>query len=291
MIVLRSIPLSFSVFWRFLVVLPLFAPIALAVVLSLSLILPFLAGIFSSIAMTFAALLAIRGGMQARGVSLTPVFGRLMVSSIQWGLFETIVYAVIMISIGLALWLATPIDPSELGDVVRQADPDVGLELLTSSPAVLAIGLGGLCLIFGLSVSFSVPKAAAAYSAGVKVRPLEFLWGFGTSIFSLAVVMIAAGVISLLSGAVFGTAALVGYGFGHAVAWITQGRPPAEPPVSLVVLVGLALVQIWTYCWFYAACTLAFLRRLERVEADRGNEPIVPQAEPVDVRELRKSRE
>jgi hypothetical protein len=291
MIVLRSIPLSFSVFWRFLVVLPLFAPIALAVVLSLSLILPFLAGVFSSIAMAFAALLAIRGGLQARGASLTPVFRRLLVSSIQWGLFETVVYAVIGISIGLALWLATPFGPSELSDLVRQADPDVGLEFLTSSPAVLAIGLGGLCLIYGLSLSFSVPKAAAAYSAGEKVRPLDFFWGFGTSFFSLAVVMIAAGVIALFSGALFGTAALVGYGFGHVVAWITQGRPPAMPAPGLAMLAGLALIQIWTYCWFYAACALAFLRQLDRVEAEPGAERIVPQAEPVDVRALRKSRE
>jgi hypothetical protein len=289
MIVLKSIPLSLSVFWRFLVVLPLFVPIALAVVLSFSLVLPFLAGVFSNIALTFATLVAIRAGFQAQGVSLTPVFSKLFFSSVKWGLFETVVYAVLAVTLALLLWLLTPFGPSELGGLARKADAKGGLEFVLSNPAILGVALVGSCLIYGLAVAFSVPKAAAAYSAGEKVRPLEFLWGFGSGFFSIAVVIIASGLVSLFSGALLGSAGFVGYAVAQLVSWLTQNRPPEMPVAGLAALAGLTLLQIWSFCWIAAACALAFLQRLKRLEAER--ERMVPAAEPVDLRALRKSRE
>lgn len=292
MIFLRSIPLSFSVFWRFLVVLPLFLPVAGVLVLVYSLFLPFLAAFFAQIAIAFAMMLALRGAYQARGVSGVSVFGRLFVAALKWGFFEAFVYLLIGFAMALAFWALAVMDLEQIGALLASPEPPALRDLLSASPVVLGIGIVGTGLIYGLSVAFMVPKAAAGYAAGNAAEPLDFFWGFGTGFVSLALVMLAAAAISYLTGAMAGAAELLLHSVAVVSDWATgtEGDQPL-PVAALALLAGLVLLQIWTFCWTYAAAAEAFLQRHARIAEARAAERVLPLSDPEELRALRKSRQ
>lgn len=291
MIILRSIPLSFSVFWRFLVVMPLFVPLAGLVVLAFSLVFPFLAGLFAQIATTFAVMLALRGAYQARGVSGASVFGKLFGAALKWAGFELVVYLVIGIGIALALWLSAQLDME--GAIALLETPSLGgiWAFFAASPFSSTVAVIGIAVLYGLSIGFLVPKAAAGYSAGADAPGFDFFEGFGVSFLSLAVVAVASYAVSYLSGAAAGSVALVELAVNGLTSWWTGLRMEAPQQAALIKLALLVLVQIWSFCWLYAAAALAFLNHLGRIESVREAESIVPRTDPDELRALRKARQ
>lgn len=197
MIFLRAIPFSFSILWRYAIVLPLlilamimFGIVAILPVLIIGLIAPFLgvlvAASFGAAAGVVPIMVGTRVGMQAKEVRPSNTYFGLMLPALGYGLFEAFcVFLIIALSV-IVYVLGTPLTPEDFIAV----DPDDygGLfAMMTDASPVLTIGcivIGG-GLIFALRACLLMPLTGASVGADPSGRAHTPFYGIGSGFSSL----------------------------------------------------------------------------------------------------------
>ena len=290
MIILKAFPISLGIFWRLLIVIPVFLVIATPFVVTFTLFLPFVGRFSSSVASAFFLLVGIRAGFQACKVYTAPVFNRLLMSSIKWGIFEYFVYLLIFMFLFLGVWVVGLYDLDDYRTLFDRFDPEVWWDFFSVSPYLSTIGGITVALILGLSTAFAVPKAAAAHSAGQRTYELNFFWGFGAGFVPILAVTLGAYAVMYHSGAYDAIFDMIFAGFEY-INHVAFNEPEPEITESLIFrfAIGVAL-SFWLYCYWYAVVTVAFLDRYRKAEDKRLKVSKVPVKHEVDLSDLRKRR-
>ncbi len=289
MILLKSIPLSLGVLWRFFIVMAVFFPIAFVVTAVFSLI-PIIGSVVSTVVSAFATLVGFRIAFQAAGAYSAPVFRRLLVGAIKWGMLETLIYGIVFVVILLLFAGAAQLLEDQYAALGE--DPRFGdlLDIIISSPLMLSVGAFSLGLFYLVSTLLAVPKAATAYSAGNKSQQLPLFWGTGYAFLTMLIISVAGTMIMYWSGGFAQLFALLLHALDLVGALIKKSSLPWLSNEEYLWMGGAVVLNIWTYCWWYAAGGLAVIVRLEEIEAARVAARPTEVTHSVDLTELRKSR-
>ncbi|WP_108814577.1 hypothetical protein [Loktanella sp. Alg231-35] len=197
MIFLRALPFSFSILWRYVIVLPLliialffFGIVAIIPVAVIMLVSPFV-GVLVAAACGAAAgvvpiMVGMRVGLQAKRVRPRNSYPGLMLPAIGYGFFEAFTALIILVGGVAAFVFFTPLTPADFEAI----NPDntsavLGLLFQTSPVLTLAVGLIGGGLVLGLHAALLMPMAGAAVGADPSGRPHTPFYGFGSNFFSL----------------------------------------------------------------------------------------------------------
>jgi hypothetical protein len=308
MIVLRSLVLSFSVFWRLLIVMPVVIPITMVVAFAFSLVFFPLANLFVTIAQVFIGMIGIRAGMQALGAWNPPSLEKLILTSLKWGLLCFVLGLMIGIVAGVTVFALEGEGAwRQLQSALLANSGNLWWTLATSGTPLGWIVVGTIALIYAIGAALMVPMAASAHAASEKAQRLDVFWSFGASFPAMLVVLIGSAAVAAACGALFLSHAVVQDALIAAAAWLDGASPAAVPVDAMLRIAALLLVELWTYAWIFAAASLAFVRRRDEAAADSAVVPAPPAAaasgiaarapagpetpSAVDVRALRKSRE
>mgnify|MGYP000185694069 CR=1 FL=1 len=318
MLLLRSVPLSFSIFWRFLIVIPFwmlaYIPIMILMVLiaGVSALVPVF-GILIAAVVLFALsgmmgmhplLLATRLGLIVRGIKGEPSKKKLIVAAMGYGVVEGFL-GLVVISVGVLGVMLMP--GSNVGELFQGAAPrpEMIQQVLTQGIAILVFPL--IFIVLGLFRVTLLPVLAGAAAGRDPERnhhtPMN---GFGANFLSLLGLMI------------LGMVLVVVFTFLLVTAVFAFGLPGTGIPVDgalpdtvgtfgsflnrsyLFIAVGNILIWCWVICLQAAGATLSYEARLDKSDklvrifgddtsdADTAKAPV--QRHPVDIAELRRSR-
>ena len=201
MLFLRSILFSFSILWRYVIVLPLlilalimFGIAAIFPVFMIGLVAPFfavlVAGACGAAAGVVPIMVGTRVGLQAKKVRPKNTYFGLILPSIGYGLFEAI-SVLIVVALGTGAYvLMTPLTGADFM-AIDSSDTDAAFALLRETSPVLSWGLviGGAAVIFALRACLLVPLAGASIGSDPSGRSHTPFYSFGagfTSLFPLA---------------------------------------------------------------------------------------------------------
>lgn len=292
MIIFQSFFLSFSTFWRYLIVMPFVVGIAFVLILGFMFIFPLVAILIYLVASTFSALIAIRGALAAKGVFGEPVLSRLLTASLGYGLLQTFFYLLMYFAAILVVMIIGIYELEDVNQALMSGDTDNLKQLFYSHPMMMSVAIGTLLAVNAFSCALLVPMSASAYSASRKAKPLDFFWGFGASFISLSIVLIFVNLIAFGTDVYTKSVEFISYGIMYAMTKLTGARGLFTPVEAdeIIIMAFCFLASVWLFCWQYAAGALAFLKRREKIEQRKVAESSGPVEHPVDLAELRKSR-
>ena len=210
MIFLRAIPFSFSILWRYAIVLPVliialffFGIVAIIPVLIITLASPFVGTLVAAAGGAAAGVVPImvgmRVGLQAKKVRPRNTYLGLMLPAIGYGFFEAFCALIILVGSIAAFVLTTPLTAADFEAADRDnANALIGLLFQSSPFLTLAVGLIGGGLIIALHAALLMPMAGAAVGADPSGRQHTPFYGFGRGFFSLFFLVLISQIGALL---------------------------------------------------------------------------------------------
>ncbi len=324
MLFLRSLPLSLSVFWRFLLVMPLwlilYIPIGIlgALVMVVASLVPVL-GILVAIALILALngmmaihpmLLAIRLGLQVRGIKGEKSNKKLLVAAMGYGGLEAF-FALVVFGVGGALLIFSA-SGKEFVDVFVGGPDGVGQfeQLFADGPAALFVL--AVLLLLGLFRVALLPVLAGAAAGRDPERyhhtPMN---GFGKRfpgvMFALIMSVILMGLLYYLMITAFAKYGIYSGGPGFPFSESDIAAPGGAGDLYsglftmvLPVFLGNLLIVAWVICLQAATAALTFEDRLGNMgdrkampgpdRAKREKPGVAAGKQTVDIAELRRSR-
>jgi hypothetical protein len=280
-LLLKSLPLSLTTFWHYLVTLPFLAIVAF--LLLLSSFLPFVGYFVPGTVAVFCLMVGFRCALAARGHGNSPDFGALLRASL--------VFCVVNIVATFLIGLIA----AALFYVVRFAVPLLGIS--ADNPQHTTIWIGGgtvtiyLILLCIYSSAIAVPMTAAAAAATDRGRTASPIFGLGTGMFSLTFIML----VWMFGGnvfSIFGEVTTIFFMLATALFAAINGKDiPWEWSVDTGKLAGATLFMTWASSWFFATAVLAWEKAVQRIEHDGVAAKEVQRTTSTDIRALREARE
>lgn len=290
MIILRAIPLSFAILWRYLLVLP-FVILALIVFGAICVMFAFISAIVSPVlailvvlaftiaASTIPVMVGTRLGLQAQEIIPKNGYMGLLGPAMGYGLFEGI-SVLIILSGAFALYLvATPMTAAGLMAALEGPEDSVLPALLAVSPAttLTLVGLTGFAIIT-LRAALLVPLTGASVGFDPEGRTHTPFYGFGVNLLPLLLlVAVTYGLWALvmpLAGAIFAQ-------LGYVDAFLSIMAQLEEPgadfwevastySTELTILVGgSVLAYVWVLSLQCAGAAAAFRKLMNRTDEAR----------------------
>lgn len=210
MIFLRAIPFSFSILWRYAIVLPVliialffFGIVAIIPVLIIMLASPFVGTLVAAACGAAAGVVPImvgmRVGLQAKELRPRNTYLGLMLPAIGYGFLEAFCALIILVASVAAFVLTTPLTAADFEAIDRDnTNAVIGLLFQTSPILTLAVGLIGGGLIIALHAALLMPMAGAAIGADPSGRPHTPFYGFGSGLFPLFFLVLISQIGALL---------------------------------------------------------------------------------------------
>ncbi len=290
-LIFQSIPLSFAVLWRLMILLPFLGAFAFFMITGFGFIGSIWALISAIMATTIASITAIRAGLAARDVWTPPVFNRLIVASFKYGIFFQIVYILFSVLAGLLIVTLSIYGFSDLNSLLIGKKYVSDLDVL-SGASTLLYTLAVLGLVFMVfHTGMLVPLAAASYGVGEKVEDFDFFWGFGAGFFGLFVISMFTTIATFAIGVPFAFGQLYALALSWFLSTFMDVRPLELSSAELIESGLLVLAGLWLFSLQYAAAAQAFLNRRESMVAEKVQQNTFPAADPTELRALRNSRE
>jgi hypothetical protein len=278
---LKSLPLSLTTFWHYLITLPFLAVVAF--LLLLSSFLPIVGYLVPGTVAVFCMMVGLRCALAARGHGNSPDFGALLRASL--------VFCVVNIVATFLIGLIA----AALFYVVRFAAPLLGIG--ADNPQHTTVWIGGgtitiyLVLLCIYSSAIAVPMTAAAAAATDRGRTASPIFGLGTGMFSLTLIML----VWMFGGSffsIFGEVTTIFFMLATALfAAINSDEIPWEWSFDTGRLMGATLFMIWASSWFFATAVLAWEKAVQRREQDSVAANTVQRTSSTDIRALREARE
>lgn len=322
MLVFQAFPLSFSIFWRFALALPiiliglfLYGFIGGLISFLLGLIFPplaifvtFLIGASSGV---IPALVGARFGLQARGIRPKVGYRALIVPALAYGTVEGITATICMAFAIGAFFLLTSFSSANLA--VLAENPELAARLWDPSltlpvVAALAISFFGICAI---RAALLVPVASGSIGRDPDDRPYTPFRHFGASFGSIFALVILS-YIGLIF--IYAVAVIVVFATGFftqlqdefvELSSMINGFAPIRPLWSLIGLfVANVLIGFWAFSLQSAGGALGFLKLRDELgtathvdteqpiaQPSAAIPPTGPRLSSDELRALRKSRE
>jgi hypothetical protein len=308
----RTLMLSLSIFWRMVLVIPVYITFATcfafgALFIPLSgLMIAAVAGLTAPALLAMTALLliaftmisvianiiAIRAGLSARDAWGPPDFIRLLKVGFQYSLFHTLASLFIL---GLATGALIVLHLSGVVEgmaELNRINPNDLTTLQNLHPAVLTIaGLASL-ILYIIMAAMQTPLAAAAHGVNMKAHQPDFFHGFGDR-FIIQFIIVVVTNTALMVLQVYNLIAAIPFVLYAIIAG--DGVPPhvrvAFASMDTVLVVGgLMLFGIWLISLLNAAATQSYLDLTRRRAAAEAVVVAAQRADPDELRGLRQSR-
>ncbi|MFQ6548714.1 hypothetical protein AADZ90_012200 [Aestuariibius sp. 2305UL40-4] len=312
MFFLRTFALSFSIYWRFLIVVPLIgllfiaffvAAIGIGFVLSL-VSLPLAVIVIAMlilIANAIPLLIALRLGASAKGEEVNGTYRDLFLPALGYGFIEMLAVMILSAIVVFAVAVLSPYGVSELQDFLSEAEtvPETAFEDVSTIVPLFAAPFLIFVAASIVRAALLVPMTASAVGAGMHGRSYPFLWKVGGGFIPVFIICL----ISFLSPVLIGIAGnqvlqVIGLddeirqfwdafqnrqtGSFFDVPFATEGY--AVGAISLLLL-------LWFFCLQAAAGVTAF-RKIATIEDHTlAEERQVDRMSAEDLRAMRKSRQ
>ena len=298
LLVLRSLRVSVTGFWRYLVVLPFLLAVVLAVLIFYTMLLRIIPLLFLAFPLiiaglfVFAFLVAIRTALASVGEYGSPLFLRLLKAGLVFALIQAVLFLVIKFNGFQGLLLAEGLSFWDIRHVFKTAAEEGSARVYLSfwNPLIWIVLALFLAAIAYVSVGILVPMAASAWSASEERAPLDPIWGFGSQFLPLAVVVAVTYVVQITFAANFKIFEMIMLMVGNFFDWIAAREVEWPEPAYLFDLTVGFLVGSFLYYWQATAAALAFLAERKRREIVREAALFTPEVERIDPRSLRKAR-
>ncbi|MGL5009393.1 MAG: hypothetical protein ACRC6I_05890 [Paracoccaceae bacterium] len=278
----RSFPLSFHTLWRYLLILPLLAPVAILFAIVAGFI-PVVNLLVPGTITAFFAIMGIRCALAARGHSQPPDYGQLLRVSFVFGFINVVAQYGIKL-IGAALGWAL----SLIGVEVTTIGLMTGLA--SWSPywnVILLIGLAPYALY---ASAIAVPMTAATVSGSGRSPDASIFFGLGAGMFSLSLILL----VWLVAGSFFSIVGEVWTMFAMLLSTLTTLARGDEitwgTGLHSVELIACSILMTWASSWFYATAVLAWEDASQRKAASRATSVNVNRPTADTLRALREAR-
>ncbi len=322
MLVFQAFPLSFSIFWRFALALPIiliglflygFAGGFISFILGLvfpplAFFVSFLIGASSGV---IPAMIGARFGLQACGIKPKSKYHAMIVPAIAYGAVEGITATICAaLAVGLFLLLAS-FNSTNLALLAE--NPDLAAELWDPAltlpvVAAAAVFFLGICAI---RAGLLVPIASGSIGRDPDDRPYTPFRHFGASFFPIFILVIVS-YVGLIFIYALATIAVFATGFvtqlqedAVELTGMINGYNPIRPIWSFIGLfIANMLIGFWAFSLQSAGGALGFLKlreelgtspQFETLQSDEQQSPAVtptgPRLSSEELRALRKSRE
>ncbi len=310
MIILRAFPLSFSILWRFLIVLP-FLLVFLVLYVLLSVFWGFFAALISPLiaigiilAMTFVMamipmMVGTRLGLQARGEAVDGSYVNLFLPSLGYGAFEAVTKLIVTFgAAGLLVLFSGGGSATEVTELAAGAvDP--------FSDLTLDGGVSGSGWLFlATSLIFVLMRAALlpAFAGGAAGRDPNGQFhtpfsGVGSGFIWLVLLII---IIYLLGFLAIPAAFIIATQFGLSEVIMARvmefsvmldaGGSYSFAPIDAIMAGIIIVYLLWLFSMQCAGAVLVYERRREAHEAELAYNPPVERMDPDDLREMVRSR-
>lgn len=315
MFILRAFPFSFSILWRYALVLPIMV-LVFCVYAIIAFFFTFLFGIVSpalAVLMVIAiglassvipAMIGTRIGLQALGVQPRNSYASLMLPAIGYGLFEGFcVLTIVLLTVGVVTF-ATPLNFLELLSL-NEAGIDAAFARLLeeNAPVTLAAFAVASFWVIAVRTALLVPFAGASVGIDPSGRAHTPFYGFGSGFWSILILVIISFVGTVLIGPVIAILTqLVGAGdvFLEGLLQVEKAIEEVEFDwlgIEALISYGLiSLALLWFFSLQCAGAVLVFhsykrLYDIEREDTIKANDgPDEPPMPKTDMRELLRSR-
>lgn len=272
---LRSLPLSFQTFWRYLILLP-FLAIAAFVFYVIGSFIPFVSYLVPAAVSAYCILAGLRCALVARGHYTRPDSKQLLKASFVFGTLHLIVENVF----ALVIW----------GGLQVMAQFGMTIDDNNALSYVLVIFPLYYILLAIYGSLIAVPMTEAV-SAGPRGPDNGYFFGFGAGFFSLfAVTLVWAygGKFFALFGEVWTLFFML---LSAMIAAFNGDDIPWEWNFDTGYLLGGTLFMAWASSWFFATAVLAWEKAGQRRKQARADAIEAQRLSGDDLRALRKSRQ
>lgn len=316
MILLRSFPLSLSIFTQLLVRLPLWFSYYLVLILLtvfgslFALSLPLLGVIvwlllaigwlvISAILTMHPWLVGIRCGLNILGHKTEQDEGRLMLRAAFYGFAEAICgFMISAVTICLALMIVTgTMDLSAFQQAEHLKDPTAEIAQALAAGQLTLLSILTALAVLALRAAFLPALASAAAGRDPGGRVLSPLNGFGSGLIGMIVVLcIAAGISAFAIPALGAGAAYIGLidvltrQLGEVVLFAANDGKLNFTLKHVVLIASAVLFAIWVFSYKCAAVALNYDQRVRQVVARRQMHLEDRKGQAGDIRALRQSR-
>lgn len=315
MLIFRAFSFSFSILWRYALVLPILA-LVFCVYAIIAAMFIFLFGVVSPIvavliaagvglaSSVIPAMIGTRIGLQAKGIQPRNSYASLFLPAIGYGLFEGFCVMIVLVATLGVLTLATPLDVLDLLNLNAQGTEVAFVRLLDeNAPVTLAVFAAALFWIVAVRAALLVPFAGASVGMDPSGRAHTPFFGFGSGFWSIMILVIISYVgSSLIVPIIMLGSHLLGQGDFMSEAVLQIERATSETEFDWIGIEAIVLVSAFTLLmlWFFslqcAAAVLVFQNHKMRYDIGRedyvkpseeAEEPPMPKT---DMRELIRSR-
>ena len=315
MIVLRAIPFSVAILWRYLLVFPFliiafffFGLLAVFLVVIFGFVSPLL-GLLIAMAFSMAfsivpAMVGTRLGLQAKQVKPRIGYFGMLVPALGYGLLEG-VFMLFLIVLGMAVFaFLTPIDIVALFQLGVLESADVFEQLMTTNPQLAtSLTVIGTLAVFALRAALLVPLTGASVGEDFNGRRHTPFYGMGRGMYqNLILVILSYMASALVVPFVFYLLLQMGYGdlveeTTLKLSQISEVEDFLEIWQELAIFAVMCLFfYLWAFSLQCAGGVLVYMQNLGRGPKERLlTEPTLERAlneslDEVDLKALRRSR-
>jgi hypothetical protein len=261
-VIYRSFILSFSVLWRYLIVLP-FLAIPCGLIAIVASFFPLIGIVIATGALTFVMMIGFRSAFQAIRAGNDLDFGQLVKASLIFGIAQILLGLLVGLVVIAAFAVMALIDP-EVAPLLR--NPRANIAAITgffqTSEMTQIISMGSFVLLQAISAVIAVPMAGAAHSATPNDPGTDIWRGLGSSFWAILAILLVCYGVGTLSGlydglglaGLFTVSAAIAAVAGEPIIWVT--------PQHGLWLLGCIVFLIWTSCWYFAAAALGWNKHL-----------------------------
>lgn len=279
-IILQALPLSLQTFWRYLLILPLLAVVA--VVLLLAAFIPLLGLIVPGMVYAYCMMTGLRCALVARGHESDPGFGHMLRAGA--------IFALLTLVITLMIEQVAYFLPLGAFDLLGLPGGMVDDETQMQPFNAAFYGLFSLLLLLWIS-ALAVPMTAIVASPRRRSGGLHLFTGIGRGIFGLTVISLVGLAGGMLFSVFNGLATLVLIVVDTIFAAALPDEPTLDWSLSLWSLLPGILWTTWASSWFFSAAVLHWEDTVQRREAAALNAAEASRLPVEDVRALRLARQ
>ncbi len=210
MIILRALPFSLAILWRYLLVFPflliafaIFGLIALFLVVIFGFVSPLL-GILIAMSFSIAfsivpAMIGTRLGLQSYQLKPRNSYFGLLVPALGYGVLEGI-FVLVLLAAGIGVFvLLTPLEVDQLIQMGRVESTQFFAELMAlNAQLTLAVTTMGILAVFSLRAALLVPLAGASIGEDANGRAHTPFFGMGQGFWQILLLVILSYVASAL---------------------------------------------------------------------------------------------
>lgn len=306
MIFFRTFKLSFSIFFRYLPILPLILILSFVSVIPFMLIAFALSYISPGVSLIviyisfyaftiLTTLIAIRFGLSALGEYYDTKIMDMVIISTVFGALKVSIEAILLVVALVGLVALGSYDIKEIASIFTDQDVERLMSLIGDGSYIQNVLYGTAIVVALLHVLLHVPYVAAVAGSNGRGRAYDFLWGFGSGFIFIglcALIFIPGNYYFIVFVENLQGSSLWNDSTVPAVKRVLNGNFSSRDLTTEVILflLAIAVLNVWFFCVQCAAAIQVFIKRRDRLEGATRSGRTHSTRAAGNARDLRQSR-